>query len=120
MAQISEYGPFLWERQIKRPREEAAYLAAIAEAHLGNWAAAREAFRRSASALRHPGPVFAFGVSMVATGNIDEARKISTQIQMTSPSLSRKLDELITQNSGIRKMMADPVDPGILDLYAFI
>jgi len=120
MAQLSEYGPFLWERQIKRPREEAAYLAAIAEAHLGNWAAAREAFRRSASALRHPGPVFAFGVSMVATGNIDEARKISTQIQMTSPSLSRKLDELITQNSGIRKMMADPVDPGILDLYAFI
>jgi len=39
---------------------------------------------------------------------------------MSSPSLSRKLDELITQNSGIRKMMADPVDPGILDLYAFI
>jgi tetratricopeptide (TPR) repeat protein len=120
MAQSLEYGPFLWERQIKRPREEAAYLAAVAEAHLGNWAGAREGFRRSASALRHPGPVFAFGVSMVATGNIDEARRIASQIQMSSPSLSHKLDELIIQNSGIRKMMADPVDPGILDLYAFI
>ncbi|MDO9508548.1 MAG: AAA family ATPase [Thermovirgaceae bacterium] len=120
LAQTAEYGPYLWERQLKKPKEEAAYLASMADAHLGDWAAARDGFKRSASVLRHPGPYFALGVSLVASGNIDEAKRVLTQIQAASPSLSNKLEVLITQNSGIRKMMADPVDPGILDPFAFI
>jgi tetratricopeptide (TPR) repeat protein len=120
MAQKSEYGPFLWERQARRSREEAGYLASIADAHLGDWGAAREGFRKSASSLRHPGPVFALGVSLVALGKIDEAKVIQTQLKASSSTLSKKLEELIAQNSGIRKMLADPVDPGILVLFATI
>jgi len=120
MALNSENGPFMWERQARRSREEAGYMASIAEAHLGDWSAARDGFRRSASNLRHPGPVFALGVSLVALGKIDEAKVIQGQLRSTSANLSRRLEELIVQNSGIRKMLADPVDPGLLDLYAII
>ena len=87
---------------------------------MGNWASARDGFLTIAPVLRHPGPYFALGVSLVALGDIDEARRILAQMQMSSPSLARKLDDLIIQNSGIRKMMADPVDPGILDNFANI
>ena len=111
-------GPFMWERQTRRPLEEAGYLAAISEAHLGDWAAARDGFRKSVSALRHPGPVFSLGVSLVALGKIDEARVIQAQLKPASAILSGKLEELIAQNSGIRKMLADPVDPALLDLHA--
>lgn len=120
MALNSENGPFMWERQARRSREEAGYMASIAEAHLGDWSAARDGFRRSASNLRHPGPVFALGVSLVALGKIDEAKVIQGQLRSSSVNLSKKLEELIVQNSGIRKMLADPVDPGLLDLYAII
>lgn len=118
MTQAAEFGPFLWERQLKRPMNEASYLASLAEAHLGNWSTARDGFMNIAPTLRHPGPYFALGVSLVALGNIEEARRVLTQIQMTSTGLSGKLEELITQNSGIRKIMADPVEPGILDNFA--
>lgn len=120
MAQAAEFGPFLWEHQLKRPMDEAAYYASMAEAHLGNWSSAMDGFMRTAPILKRPGPYFALGVSLVALGNIEEARRILAQIQMTSTALSRKLEELIIQNSGIRKMMADPVEPGILDNYAMI
>lgn len=120
MAQKNEFGPFLWERQVRRSREEASYLASIADAHLGDWSAAREGFRKSASTLRHPGPVFALGVSLVALGKIDEAKVIQTQLKASSSTLAKKLEELITQNSGIRRMLADPVDPAILVLFATI
>jgi len=120
MMQAAKFGPFLWERQLKRPREETLYHSALAEAHLGNWVSARDGLLKIAPVLRHPGPYFALGVSLVALGNIDEARRILAQIQMSSPVLSRKLEDLITQNSGIRKMMADPVEPSILDNFANI
>lgn len=120
MAQAAQYGPFLWERQLKRPMDESAYLSYLAEAHLGNWASASDGFLKIAPILKHAGPYFALGVSMVALGNIDEAKRILAQLQMTSPALSRKLEELINRNSGIRKIMADPVDPGILDNNAQI
>mgnify|MGYP000859496818 FL=1 len=118
MALEGGKGPCLWERQTRRPLEEAGYMTAIAEAHLGDWAAARDGFRRSASSLRHPGPVFSLGVSLVALGKIDEARVILTQLKPASAVLATKLEELIVQNVGIRKMLADPVDPVLLDLYA--
>ena len=120
MAQTADFGPFLWERQLVRPREEAAYLLSMADAHLGDWPAACDGFKRSAAVLRHPGSYFALGVSLVATGNIEEAKLVPGQIQISSPPLSRKLEVLITQNRGLRKMMADPVDPGILDPFIFI
>ncbi|HOC82173.1 MAG TPA: hypothetical protein PKI39_04105, partial [Synergistales bacterium] len=118
MALEDGKGPCLWERQTRRPLEEAGYMTAIAEAHLGDWAAARDGFRRSASCLRHPGPVFSLGVSLVALGKIDEARVILTQLKPASAVLATRLEELIAQNVGIRKMLADPVDPVLLDLYA--
>ncbi|HON33602.1 MAG: AAA family ATPase [Thermovirgaceae bacterium] len=118
MALEGGKGPCLWERQTRRPLEEAGYMTAIAEAHLGDWTAAKDGFRRSASSLRHPGPVFSLGVSLVALGKIDEARVILTQLKPASAVLAAKLEELIAQNVGIRKMLADPVDPVLLDLYA--
>jgi tetratricopeptide (TPR) repeat protein len=118
MAVDGVKGPFMWERQTKRPLEETGYLVAISAAHLGDWAAAMDGFRKSASALRHPGPTFSLGVSLVALGKIDEARVIQAQLKPASAILSGKLEELIAQNSGIRKMLADPVDPALLDLYA--
>lgn len=120
MAQAAEFGPFLWERQLKRSRQEAAFHSSLAEAHLGNWASARDGFLTIAPVLRHPGPYFALGVSLVALGDIEEARRVLAQIKMSSPALSRRLEDLVTQNSGIRKMMADPVDPAIIDNFANI
>lgn len=120
MAQAAGFGPIIWERQARRTKDEGAYLAAIADAHMGDWSSARDGFTKTAPVLRQPGPYFAAGVSHVVLGSMEEARRVLAQIQMTSPSLSRKLEELITQNSGLRKMMADPIDPEILDLYANI
>lgn len=120
MAQTSGFGPFLWERQLRRPIDEAGYLCSLAEAHLDNWASARDGFMKAAPVLRHPGPYFALGVSQVVLGDIEDAKRTLAQIKMTSPALSRKLEELIIQNSGIRKMIADPIEAGILDKYSMI
>ncbi len=119
-ARMSDPGPILWERANKRVVEETAYLGAVAAAHLGKWAEALEEFRKVYVSLRHPAPLYGQAVSLVALGEASEARKLSLQLKSGAPASTRKLEDLIRHHTGIRKILADKVDPGLLDTFIFV
>jgi hypothetical protein len=110
----------LWERANQRVVEETAYLGAVAAAHLGKWADALEEFRKVNVSLRHPAPLYGQAVSLVALGEIQEAKKIFFQLKSAAPSSARKLEELIRHHTGIRKILADKVDPDLLETFVFV
>ncbi len=119
-ARMSDPGPVLWERADKKVVEETAYLGAVAAAHLGKWTEALEGFRKAYVSLRHPAPLYGQAVSLVALGEIAEARKLSLQLKSGAPASARKLEELIRNHTGIRKILADKVDPGLLETFVFV
>lgn len=119
-ARTSDPGPILWERANQRVVEETAYLGAVAAAHLGKWADALEEFRKVHVSLRHPAPLYGQAVSLVALGEIQEAKKIFFQLKSAAPSSARKLEELIRHHTGIRKILADKVDPDLLETFVFV
>ncbi|MGC9371928.1 MAG: tetratricopeptide repeat protein [Thermovirgaceae bacterium] len=119
-ARTSDPGPILWERANKRVVEETAYLGAVAAAHLGKWADALDEFRKVYVSLRHPAPLYGQAVSLVALGEVTEARKLSLQLKSGAPASARKLEDLIRHHTGIRKILADKVDPGLLETFVFV
>jgi tetratricopeptide (TPR) repeat protein len=119
-ARTTDPGPVLWERADRKLVEETAYLGAVAAAHLGKWAEALEGFRKVYMSLRHPAPLYGQAVSLVALGEIQEAKKIYLQLKSAAPSSARKLEDLIRRHTGIRKILADKVDPGLLETFVFV
>lgn len=119
-AGMTEPGPVLWERADRKLVQETAYLGAVAAAHLGKWTEALEEFRKVYISLRHPAPLYGQAVSLVALGEIQEAKKIFFQLKAAAPSSARKLEDLIRRHTGIRKILADKVDPGLLETFVFV
>ncbi|MGC9490234.1 MAG: tetratricopeptide repeat protein [Thermovirgaceae bacterium] len=119
-ARTSDPGPILWERANRRVVEETAYLGAVAAAHLGKWADALEEFRKVHVSLMHPAPLYGQAVSFVALGEVTEARKLSLQLKSGAPASARKLEELIRHHTGFRKILADKVDPDLLETFVFV
>ncbi|MEA3507866.1 MAG: tetratricopeptide repeat protein, partial [Synergistota bacterium] len=118
-ASTASMGPLVWERQSKRPAEESHYLEAVCQAHLGEWVSALDLFRRASGALSHPAALFGQGVALVALSEVESAWSVLSQLRPASEAAARKLELLIQSNSGIRKILADPVDPGLLDPFVF-
>jgi len=119
-ARRSDPGPFLWERADKRIVEETAYLGAIATARLGKWTEALEEFRKVYISLRHPAPLYGQAVSLVALGEVDQAKRIFLQLKSAAPASAKKLEDLIRDHSGFRRFLAEKVDPGLLETFVFI
>ena len=118
-AKMAQPGPILWELQDGKLKEELEYLAGVAAAHMKKWENALEHFKRSHTVLLHPVTLYAVAVSQVALGRVEEARRISFQLN-AAPTLKKKVDELIKQNTGLRKLIAEPVRAELLDAFAFI
>lgn len=119
-ARRSDPGPLLWERAEKRVVDETAYLGAVAAARLGRWTEALEEFRRVYVSLRHPAPLYGQAVCLVALGEVQEAKKIQLQLKPAAPASARKLEDLVHKHSGFRKILADKVDPELLDTFVFV
>jgi len=118
-ARAAPRGPILWELQDGKLKEELEYLAGIAAAHMKRWDLALEHFKRSHTVLLHPVTLYAMAVSMIALGRVDEAKRLSFQLN-AAPILKKKVDELVKQNTGLRKLVAEPVSAEILDAFAFV
>jgi len=118
-ASASPMGPMLWERQTRRPAEESHYLEAVCQAHLGDWVSALELFRKASGALQHPAALFGQGLALVALSEAESAAGVLQKLGSHSEAAAGKLETLIQSNSGIRKILADPVDPGLLDPFVF-
>jgi hypothetical protein len=118
-AQGAQHGPVLWELQDGKLKEELEYLAGIAAAHMKRWETALEHFKRSHTVLLHPVTLYAMAVSMIALGRVNEAKRLSFQLN-AAPTLKKKVDDLVKQNTGLRKLIAEPISAEVLDAFAFI
>jgi len=118
-AQQAQHGPVLWELQDGKLKEELEYLAGIAAAHMKRWETALEHFKRSHTVLLHPVTLYAMAVSMIALGRVNEAKRLSFQLN-AAPTLKKKVDDLVKQNTGLRKLIAEPISAEVLDAFAFI